>query len=230
MYIALILIIVGFTITTNGLFISSQNISKLIDQTGYIAVLAVGMTLVIVIRHIDLSVGFLAGFLGAIAALMLSIYKVPVYIVLPAILIIGVALGFYNGILVAKLDIPSFVSSLSGMMIFRGALLFVTQSTGTIVTVDPFFNAIGNGFIPEVAKIGGFHALTLVIGALSIVLFIWSEIKNRNNKKKYNFEVTSDGIFILKLMNNIIGNCIYNINICCLQRAFLDNCGCHNCC
>ena len=71
MYIALFVIMAIFTITTKGIFISSRNISNLLNQTGYIAVLAVGMTLVIVIRHIDLSVGFLAGFLGAVAAIAL---------------------------------------------------------------------------------------------------------------------------------------------------------------
>ena len=72
MYIALVVIILIFTITTQGLFISSRNISNLLNQAGYIAVLAVGMTLVIVIRHIDLSVGFLSGFLGAIAAVSIT--------------------------------------------------------------------------------------------------------------------------------------------------------------
>ena len=67
MYIALFVIMVYFTIMTEGTFISSRNIVNLVNQTGYIAVLAIGMTLVIIIRHIDLSVGFLAGFLGAIA-------------------------------------------------------------------------------------------------------------------------------------------------------------------
>lgn len=67
MYIVLVIIMVIFTIATKGIFISSRNIANLLNQTGYIAVLAVGMTLVIVIRHIDLSVGFLAGFLGAVA-------------------------------------------------------------------------------------------------------------------------------------------------------------------
>ncbi len=76
MYIALFIIMIIFTITTSGKFISPRNISNLINQTGYIAVLAVGMTLVIVIRHIDLSVGFLSGFLGAIAAIAMADSKV----------------------------------------------------------------------------------------------------------------------------------------------------------
>ena len=77
MYIALFVIMVFFDITSKGLFLSARNISDLINQTGYIAVLAVGMTLVIVIRHIDLSVGFLAGFLGAVAAIAMVYWHLP---------------------------------------------------------------------------------------------------------------------------------------------------------
>ena len=83
MFIALFVIFLIFTITTDGLFISSRNLVNLVNQTGYIAVLAVGMTLVIVIRHIDLSVGFLAGFLGAVAAIAMVDWNLPVYVFLP---------------------------------------------------------------------------------------------------------------------------------------------------
>ena len=91
MFIALFLIMAIFTATTDGVFISSRNISNLLNQTGYIAVLAVGMTLVIVIRHIDLSVGFLAGFLGAIAAIALTAWGLPVYVVIPLVLVFAVS-------------------------------------------------------------------------------------------------------------------------------------------
>ena len=93
MYIALVVIIVIFTILTNGLFISSRNISNLLNQAGYIAVLAVGMTLVIVIRHIDLSVGFLSGFLGAIAAISLAYWHFPVYLSILLVLALGMVAG-----------------------------------------------------------------------------------------------------------------------------------------
>ncbi|MEG6614527.1 sugar ABC transporter permease [Pseudoclostridium thermosuccinogenes] len=199
MYIALFLIMLTFTITTDGLFISSRNISNLINQTGYIAVLAVGMTLVIVIRHIDLSVGFVAGFLGAIAAIMLTKMGLSVIITIPVILLMGILIGLVNGFLVAKLEIPSFVASLAGMLVFRGALLLVTEGTGTIIINDEFFNAIGNGFIPDIADVGNFHLLTLILGTLAIALYVWSQIRTRANKKKYNFEVTSLGMFILKI-------------------------------
>ncbi|AUS97721.1 ABC transporter permease [Clostridium thermosuccinogenes] len=199
MYIALFLIMLTFTITTDGLFISSRNISNLINQTGYIAVLAVGMTLVIVIRHIDLSVGFVAGFLGAIAAIMLTKMGLSVIITIPVILLLGILIGLVNGFLVAKLEIPSFVASLAGMLVFRGALLLVTEGTGTIIINNEFFNAIGNGFIPDIANVGNFHLLTLILGTLAIALYVWSEARTRANKKKYNFEVTSLGMFILKI-------------------------------
>ena len=112
MYIALAVIMLIFEITTGGLFLQPGNIANLMNQTGYIAVLAVGMTLVIVIRHIDLSVGFLAGFLGAIAAIGLTTLHLPVWLVIPAVLVIGVLAGLLTALPVAKLGIPSFVASL----------------------------------------------------------------------------------------------------------------------
>lgn len=114
MFIALFLIMAIFTVTTKGIFMSSRNISNLLNQTGYIAVLAVGMTLVIVIRHIDLSVGFLAGFLGAVAAIGLTAWKLPVYIVIPMVLVFGIFAGLITAFMVARLGIPSFVASLAG--------------------------------------------------------------------------------------------------------------------
>lgn len=203
MYIALLVIIIIFTITTKGTFISSRNIVNLVNQTGYIAVLAVGMTLVIVIRHIDLSVGFLAGFLGAIAAIALTAWKMPVFAVIPMVLFFGICAGLFTGFLVAQVKIPSFVATLAGWLGFRGALLMVTMSTGTIIIPDATFNAIGNGFIPDIPSIGilpEVHKLTLIIGALAIVAFIFTSINDRRKKQDYNFEVLSPPMFVLKLL------------------------------
>ncbi len=199
MYIALGFIMVIFSILTNGLFFSSRNISNLFNQMGYIAVLAVGMTLVIVIRHIDLSVGFMAGFLGAIAARLLR-DGLPVTPTILIVIGLGTIFGLMNGFLVANVGLPAFVATLAGMMIFRGALLLFTQSTGTIIVMNDNFNQIGNGYIPELFKIGEFHGLTIVIGLAIIALYILNEIKVRNNKLKYNFEVLSMRMFILKIL------------------------------
>jgi ABC-type xylose transport system, permease component len=203
MYIALFVIMVVFAILTKGVFISSRNLSNLLNQTGYIAVLAVGMTLVIVIRHIDLSVGFLAGFLGAVAAIALSSWGLPTLIVIPMVLILGILAGLITAFPVAKLGIPSFVASLAGWLIFRGALQVVTAGTGTIIISDDSFNAIGNAFIPDIPNIGilnEVHKLTLLLGVAAIAWFVYSEIQNRKTKISYQFEVLPFEIFVLKLV------------------------------
>jgi len=203
MYVALFIIMLIFTITTNGLFISSRNISNLMNQTGYIAVLAVGMTLVIVIRHIDLSVGFLAGFLGAVAAIALAFWHLPITLVIPLVLGLGVIAGLANGFLVAQMKIPSFVASLAGWLIYRGAILLATMGTGTIIISNVVFNAIGNGFIPDIPDIGilpGVHKLTLILGLITIILFIINAISDRKKKQVYKFEVLPMDMFILQLV------------------------------
>ncbi len=203
MYIALFVIMAIFTITTKGIFISPRNISNLLNQTGYIAVLAVGMTLVIVIRHIDLSVGFLAGFLGAVSAVALVFWKLPVYVVIPMVLLLGVLGGLITALPVAMLKIPSFVASLAGWLIYRGALLLATIKTGTIIIPDKIYNDIGNGYIPDIPGLNflpGAHKLTLIFGIVGIILFIYSGINDRKKKQAYNFEVLPFNMFILKMV------------------------------
>jgi putative multiple sugar transport system permease protein len=203
MFIALFVIMGVFTATTDGVFISPRNISNLLNQTGYIAVLAVGMTLVIVIRHIDLSVGFLAGFLGAIAAIALTAWGLPVYLVIPMVLGLGAVAGCITAFPVAQWGIPSFVASLAGWLIYRGAILLVTLRTGTIIIPDDAFNAIGNGYIPDfpgLTFLPDLHKLTLLLGLIAIVLYILGEINSRKNKVAYNFEVLSSNLFLLKLV------------------------------
>lgn len=202
MYIALFVIILYFTIATDGIFISSRNISNLINQTGYIAVLAVGMTLVMVIRHIDLSVGFLAGFLGAIAAIALTSWGLPVWLVIPIVLVLGVLAGLLTASTIAQLNIPSFVATLAAQLIYRGALLRATLKTGTIVVPNETFNAIGNGYIPDIPGLDfwpGMHKLTLLLGAIIAILMVISEINNRKKKLEYDFEVLSPSVFALKV-------------------------------
>lgn len=204
MFIALIIIMIFFTITTDGNFISSRNISNLINQMGYIAVLAVGMTLVIVIRHIDLSVGYLAGFLGAFAAIAMTRWGWTVYAVIPAVMILGVLAALLTATPIAKLGVPAFVSTMAAGLIFRGVLLLITMGTGTIVIRDTVFNAIGNGFIPDIHFLSGIlpgrHKLTLIFGLIGIAFYIVSAVKSRKTKLSYNFAVSNTGFFIAQLI------------------------------
>jgi putative multiple sugar transport system permease protein len=214
MYIALFVIMAIFTATTKGTFISPRNIVNLVNQTGYIAVLAVGMTLVIIIRHIDLSVGFLAGFLGAIAAIALVFWHLPVGVVVPLVLAFGILAGVITAFLVAQMGIPAFVATLAGWLIYRGAILVVTEGTGTIIIPDAAFNAIGNGFIPDIPNIGilpTMHKLTLILGVIAIVLVIINAINDRKKKQAYNFEVLPRAMFVLQLvfMSALIGGVMW---------------------
>lgn len=200
MFIALAVIMLIFTVLSDGTFISPRNISNLLNQTGYIAVLAVGMTFVIVIRHIDLSVGYVAGFLGAVGAILLTQYNLNVWLVFGAVLIIGALIGLWHGFLVAFMGLPAFVSTLAGMLIFRGWLQQITRGTGTIIIPNETFNAISNGFIPDLFKIEGIHVTSILVGVVGIALFIISQFKNRKNKLKYNFQVLSKSMFATKLI------------------------------
>jgi len=203
MFIALFVIMAVFAVTTDGLFISSRNIVNLVNQTGFIAVLAVGMTLVIVIRHIDLSVGFLAGFLGAVAAISMVSWNLPVYLVIPFVLGLGIVAGLLTSFMVAELGIPAFVATLAGWLGYRGALQLSTRATGTIIIPNDSFNAIGNGFIPDIPDIGIFpevHKATLLLGLLGIILFVSGEIGSRNKMRRNDIDTLSNEMFVLKLL------------------------------
>lgn len=116
------------------------------------------------------------------------------------VLILGLAIGLTIGLLIAKLDVPAFVATLAGMLIFKGTLLLVTEETGTIIIPNDTFNAIGNGFIPYIADIPGIHLLTIIPGILAILLYIWNEINTRRKKISYHFQAVTFKKFIAKII------------------------------
>jgi putative multiple sugar transport system permease protein len=149
-------------------------------------------------------VGFLAGCLGAIAAIAMASWGWSGYVTVPFVLVLGILAGLGTAFLVAKLGIPSFVATLAGWLIYRGALLLVTLKSGTIIIDNTFFNALGNGYVPDllgrIPILEGVHKLTLLLGLLAIVYFIHTEFKTRRNKLAYSFEVLSKEMFSLKLV------------------------------
>ena len=201
MYIALVLIMAFFTWKTNGGFIQARNISNLINQAAYVAVLAIGMTLILILKHIDLSVGYVAGFCGAIAAILMTQYNVNEWLAILIVLCVGLVIGLYQGLLVTRVGVPAFVTTLAGMFMFRGLLNLSLQKTGTIIVPNEGFNALSNGFIPDIPGVDlGFHLLTVLIGVVAVVLVVISQIKARKNKLKYNFKVTSTPVFVFTLV------------------------------
>lgn len=200
MYIALVVIMAFFTWRTNGVFIQARNLSNLINQSGYIAVLAIGMTVILILRHIDLSVGYVAGFCGAIAGILLEQKHMNVWLTILIVLLMGLLIGLYQGLLVTRLQVPAFVATLAGMFIFRGLLNISLQSTGTIIITSAPFNLLSNGFVPDLPVEAGFHVLTVLVGVLAIVCFVFTQVKSRKNRQKYHFQVSSMPVFILELV------------------------------
>ena len=199
MYIALAVIFIVFQFLSKGLFLTARNITNLINQTGYIAVMAVGMTLVLIICQIDLSVGFAAGFLGACSArLMAAGVAMPLVILI--VLAMGLCIGLLQGTIIGKVGGPAFVTTLAGEFIFHGLLTLVTEASGTIPINNDTFYALSNGFVPELFTIGKYHGLTLLAGAVAIVLIIVMEIRKRQDMIRYNFEISSLPLFLFKLV------------------------------
>ena len=200
MFIALAVIFILFQALTGGIFLSPRNLTNLINQTGYIAVMACAMTEILIICQIDLSVGYCSGFLGAICAILMVKAGLSMWIVIPLILIFGILAGLISGSIISFIGVPAFVTTLAFEFIYRGLLSLVTSETGSIPITIKEFNDISNGFVPDIGQIGGLWILPLLVGLVAVVLVIISEIKNRKNLQKYNFKVTSTPVFILKLV------------------------------
>ncbi|NLC39823.1 MAG: sugar ABC transporter permease [Clostridiaceae bacterium] len=199
MYVMLAIIFIVFNITTNGSFLTARNITNLVNQTGYVAVIAVGMTLILILQQIDLSVGYLAGFLGGVAAVLLN-RGINVFLVVILVMLGGAVLGLLQGTIVGKLGVPAFITTLAGQFIFRGLLTLVTERTGTIRISNETFTSFSNGFIPSGFMINGRHGSALVIGAIAIVTVIISQVNERKDLKKYEFFVTPLPLFIFQLL------------------------------
>ncbi|QHF98520.1 sugar ABC transporter permease [Streptomyces sp. NHF165] len=197
MLIALVFIVVLFQIWTDGTLLLPNNVSNLIQQNGYILILAMGMMLVIIAGHIDLSVGSLVGFVGALSAVMMVKHDVPWVLALIVSLLIGAAAGAWQGFWVAYIGIPSFIVTLAGMLLFRGATQIVLEGQ----SIAPFpkgFQNIAQGFLPEMGPYTQYHNPTLVIGLLLIVALLWKEWRDRRAQLAYELEVLPLGLWLLK--------------------------------
>ncbi len=201
MFIALLAVWVLFTILTNGTFLTSRNITNLFLQASHIAILAVGMVLVIVAGHIDLSVGSLMGFIGAIAAVLQVNFGWPTLPVILVAMAVGVLIGLWQGYWVAYRGIPAFIVTLAGMTIFRGGIIAVTQGA-TIAPLQESFRAIGQGYLPRILNPEartGFHEVSAVLAGLFILAYVIRQIANRRKRVQYGFDVLPARIEALRI-------------------------------
>ena len=144
---ALVAIVILFEILTKGLLLRPDSVASLVQQNAYVMILAIGMVMVIVAGHIDLSVGSIVAFIGGIVAIAMETWGLPWLVAVLLGLVVGALVGAWQGYWVAYVGIPAFIVTLAGMLIFRGLAIVIVGST--IAGLPPGFNAISNGYLPN---------------------------------------------------------------------------------
>ena len=193
---ALIAIMAFFQIVTNGTLLKPVNVTNLLLQNSYIVIMALGMLMVIVAGHIDLSVGSVMGFVGALAAVMIVEFDQPTWITILTCIAAGGLIGAAQGYWVAYWGIPSFIVTLAGMLVFRGASLWLLEGQ----SLGPFpreFQMMANGFVPDIFPAGlgesvasllgerRVNMLALVTGLVAASLVLSLELKKRAQNRAY---------------------------------------------
>ncbi|PHR24840.1 MAG: ABC transporter permease [Hoeflea sp.] len=204
MVLALIAIMAFFQVMTDGTMLRPVNITNLFLQNSYIIIMALGMLLVIVAGHIDLSVGSVVGFVGALAAVMMVSWDWSIYLTIPCCLAVGILIGAAQGYWIAYWRIPSFIVTLAGMLVFRGASLWLLEGQ----SIGPFprqFQALSTGFIPDllpfvktlfsVDRLNGFG---LVTGIVIAGLIVWMGLRGRARNKAYGMVAEPLSFFVAR--------------------------------
>ena len=194
---ALIAIMAFFQIATGGILLKPVNLTNLILQNSYIVIMAIGMLLVIVAGHIDLSVGSVMGFVGAVAAVMIVNWGIPWPIAGILCLGVGALIGMAQGFWVAYYRIPSFIVTLAGMLVFKGLTLALLagQSVGPF---PPAFRLIASGFIPDLFGAEGYNLFSLLIGVAVAAGLAIMAIRQRRQHEAAGIEDEPFGFFAVK--------------------------------
>jgi putative multiple sugar transport system permease protein len=197
--LSLLAIMVFFQVTTNGTLFMPINMTNILLQNSYIVIMALGMLLIIVAGHIDLSVGSVSGFIGAVAAVMMVTMKLDILTSVGVCLVLGAVIGGIQGYFVAYHKIPAFIVTLAGMLIFKGLALTVLGGA----SVGPFpkeFQLLSSGFIPDVFALtllgGPFNLLALLIGGLVTAVIIYFNAKERREQQAHGLAEEPHIIFL----------------------------------
>lgn len=197
---ALIIIIILFEVLTGGRLLMPGNVNNLIQQNSYVLILAIGMVMVIIAGHIDLSVGSVVAAVGAVAALAMNSLGLPWWLAVLLALATGALIGAWQGFWVAYVGVPAFIVTLAGMLLFRGVTLILLYG-GTIGGLPNEFVAIGAGWLPPLlGSIGKVDVLTMVIGLLVVIGLVTQQVLARRNRTRLNLPVENSASFIIKLV------------------------------
>ena len=195
MLLSLIVIMVFFQFTTSGTLFQPLNLTNLVLQNSYIIVMALGMLLVIVAGHIDLSVGSVCGFIGAVAAVLMVEYKMHFVPATLICLVLGGIIGAAQGYWVAFYKIPSFIVTLAGMLVFKGLALAVLQGQ----SVGPFpeeFQLLSTGFIPDPFDGESIRILSFVAGLLLALALLVTQVRARAERARHGMGNEPKALFI----------------------------------
>ena len=198
-YIAFVLIVGLFAILTDGVLLSPGNITNIVLQYSYILILAIGMVIVIIGGHIDLSVGSVVALTGAISAVLVIQQGMPWWVGMLAAIATGLVVGAWQGFWVAYVGIPAFIVTLAGMLIFRGLTLQVLGN----ISLSPFpreYQQIASGFLNGLLGGQGFDVFTLVIAAIAVVGYAVSSYRARMRQIEYKQPVESLPVWALKIV------------------------------
>ncbi|MCU1425530.1 MAG: sugar transporter permease [Microbacteriaceae bacterium] len=198
-FLALIAVVVLFQILTVGILLRPQNISNLIVQNGYILILAIGMVMVIVAGHIDLSVGSVAAFIGAVSGVLIRDAGFDWWLAIVVSLLVGALVGAWQGFWIAYVGIPAFIVTLAGMLIFRGLALVVLGNTN-IGSFPDQYRALGNGFLTDLFGEFEVDPFTLIIGVVAIVAYVVQQFRTRSGRQSYAQDVEPFAWFIGKIV------------------------------
>jgi len=198
---SLVVIILIFQVLTwilrgAGLTLSSGNLINVVNQYSYILILAIGMVMVIIMGHIDLSVGSVAAFVGVVVAKSMSEWNVPWPLAIVLGLVLGAAVGAWQGFWVAYMNVPAFIVTLAGMLIFRGANQWVGDST--TISVPREFTVIGAGYLPEVALPLPFNVPTMVLALLAAAWVVFFEFRIRAKQRRVGSEPSPLWVSVVK--------------------------------
>ena len=202
MIIALIFITAFFVWQTGGKILLPQNVSNLISQNAYVFVLATGMLLCILTGgNIDLSVGSVVCFVGATGATLMENKDVNWVIAVIFMLIIGTAIGAWQGFWIAYIRVPPFICTLAGMLIFRGLSNVVLDGLTVSLTNTTFIKLFGGGadcYVPDFFGMEGFHLTTMLVSIMACLIYLFIQIKGRIKKTRKGYETESFNKMIVK--------------------------------
>src|SRR3954469_7418946 len=198
-YIAFVVIVALFAILTDGLSLNPTNVTNIVLQYSYVLILAIGMVIVIIAGHIDLSVGSVVALTGAVSASVVIQHGAPWYVGILAALGTGLLIGIWQGFWVAYVGIPAFIVTLAGMLLFRG----LAQEVLGNISLSPFptqYSKVATGFLNGLLGGNGFDAFTLLIGAIAVAGYAVSGFRTRLARIKYSQPVESFPLFVARVV------------------------------